>query len=196
MSSATIGRGPTKGNGGRTRRRGRRGPIGFRQRLQWRLRKAGASRDRARATAERLFPRPRRRHGILRRTWTRLAAAVRRPVDRFAARQALDARLAAARLERVLGIRRRLSDAVKTGMDAVLITSSARAPAEQMERCYVQHKRSQRRLDRYERSVELVVRDHDAASDSRELGLPGRRDGASSAGVQRASPSPRASRAC
>ena len=57
------------------------------------------------------------------------------PVDRFAARQALDARLAAARLERVLGIRRRLSDAVKTAMDAVLIATSARAPAEQMDRC-------------------------------------------------------------
>ena len=86
----------------------------FRQRLQRRLRKAGASRDRARATAGRLVPRPRRRHGILWRAWARLAAAVRRPVDRFAARQALDARLAAAHLERVLGIRRRLSDAVKT----------------------------------------------------------------------------------
>ncbi len=39
----------------------------FRQRLQRRLRKAGASRERARATAERLVPRPRRRHGVLRR---------------------------------------------------------------------------------------------------------------------------------
>ena len=78
----------------------------FRQRLQRRLRKAGAAPDRARANAEHLVPRPRHRHGILRRAWARLAAAVRRPVDRFAARKALDARLAAARLERVLGIRR------------------------------------------------------------------------------------------
>ena len=136
----------------------------FRRRLQRRLRKAGASRDRARATAERLVPRSRHRHGILRRTWARLGAAVRRPVvDRFAARRALDAQLAAARLERVLGIRRRLSDAIDTAMDAVLFASSARAPAEQIDRCYARHKRARRRLDRYERSVEPVVRDHDGA---------------------------------
>ena len=136
----------------------------FRQRLQRRLRKAGASPDRARATAERLVPRPRRRHNILRRTWARLAAAVRRPGDRFAARRALDARLAAARLERVLDIRRRLRDAIDTAMDAVLIARRAGAPAAQMDRCYARHKRARRRLDRYERSVEPVVRDHDAAT--------------------------------
>ena len=90
----------------------------FRQR---RLRKAGASPGQARATAERLVPRPRPRHGILRRTWARLAAAVRRPVDYFAARQALDAQLADARIERVLGSRRRLGNAIDTAMDAVLI---------------------------------------------------------------------------
>ncbi len=135
----------------------------FLLRLQWRLRKAGASRDRARATAQRLVPRPRRRHGIVRRTWARLAAAVRRPVDRIAARRALDVRLAAARLERVLCIRRRLSDAVQTAMDAVLIASSTRAPAAQIDRCYARLERARRRLDRYERSAEPVVRDHDAA---------------------------------
>ena len=135
----------------------------FLLRLQRRLRKAGASRDRARATAQRLVPRPRRRHGIVRRTWARLAAPVRRPVDRFAARRALDARLAAARLERVLCIQRRLSDAVQTAMDAVLIASSTRAPAAQIDRCYARLERARRRLDRYERSAEPVVRDHDAA---------------------------------
>ena len=135
----------------------------FRQRLQRRLRKAGATRDRARATAERLVPRPRHRHGILRRTWDRLAAAVRRPVDRFAARQELDAKLAAARLERVLGIRRRLRDDIDTALDAILIARRAGAPAAQMDRCYERHKRARLRLDRYERSAEPVVRDHDAA---------------------------------
>ena len=48
-------------------------------------------------------------------------------------------------------------------MDAVLLASSARAPAAQMDRCWARHKRAQRRLDRYERSAEPVVRDHDAA---------------------------------
>ena len=68
----------------------------FRQRLQRRLGKAGAPRDRARATAaERLVLRPRHRHGILRRAWPRLAAAVCRPVDRF--RGAPDARYPARR---------------------------------------------------------------------------------------------------
>ena len=95
----------------------------FRQRLQRRLRKAGTPRDQARATAERLVPRPRSRHGILRRTWARLAAAVRRPVDRFAVRRALDAKLAAARLERVLDIRRRLRDAIDTALDAAIFAS-------------------------------------------------------------------------
>ncbi len=48
-------------------------------------------------------------------------------------------------------------------MDAVLLASSVRAPATQMDRCWARHKRAQRRLDRYERSAEPVVRDHDAA---------------------------------
>ncbi len=135
----------------------------FRQRLQRRLRKAGTPRDQARATAERLVPRPRPRHGILRRTWARLAAAVRRPVDRFAARQALDAKLAAARLERVLDIRRRLRDAIDTAMDTALLARRAGATAAQMDHCHERHKRARRRLDRYECSVEPVVRDHDAA---------------------------------
>ena len=86
----------------------------FRQRLQRRLRKAGASPDRARATAERLVPRPRGRHGIVRRTWARLVAAVRRHIDRFAARQAINAQLADAHIERVLGSRRRLGNAIDT----------------------------------------------------------------------------------
>ena len=135
----------------------------FRQRLQRRLRKAGESRDRARAIAERLVPRPRGRHGIVRRTWARLAAAVRRPVDRFAARQALDAQLAAARLERVLGSRQRLGNAIDTAMDAILSARRAGVPAVQMDRYRERHKRARRRLDRYERAVEPVVRDHDAA---------------------------------
>ena len=70
----------------------------------------------------------------------------------------------AARLERVLGIRRRLSDAINTAMDAVLIARSAGAPAAQMDRCWARHKRARHRLDRYERSAEPIVRDHDAAS--------------------------------
>ena len=135
----------------------------FRQRLQRRLRKAGESRDRARAIAERLVPRPRGRHGIVRRTWARLAAAVRRPVDRFAARQALDARLADARIERVLGSRRRLGNAIDTAMDAILSARRTGTPATQMDRYRERHNRARRRLDRYERSVEPAVRDHDAA---------------------------------
>ena len=117
----------------------------FRQRLQRRLGKAGAPRDRARATAaERLVLRPRHRHGILRRAWPRLAAAVCRPVDRFAARQTLDTRLAAARLERVLGIRRRLGNAVQTAMDAVLIARAPARPLRRWDRCWARHKHPRR----------------------------------------------------
>ena len=47
-------------------------------------------------------------------------------------------------------------------MDAILIARRAGAPAAQMDRCHERHKRAQRRLDRYERSAELVVRDRDA----------------------------------
>ena len=103
------------------------------------------------------------RNGIVRRTWVRLAAAVRRPVDRFAARQALDARLADARIERVLGSRRRLANAIDTAMDAILIASRTGTPATQMDRYRERHNRARRRLNRYERAVEPVVRDHDAA---------------------------------
>ena len=93
----------------------------------------------------------------------RLAAAVRRPVDYFTARQALDARLADARIERVLGSRRRLGNAIDTAMDAILIARRTGTPAAQMDRYRERHKRARHRLDRYERSVEPVVRDHDAA---------------------------------
>ncbi len=86
----------------------------------------------------------------MRRTWAHLAAAVRRPVDRFAARQALDARLADARIERVLGSRWRLGNAIDTAMDAILLARRTGTPVTQMDRCY-------------ERAVEPVVRDHDAA---------------------------------
>ena len=93
----------------------------------------------------------------------RLTAALRRPIDRFAARQALDAQLAVARIERVLGSRRRLGNAIDTAMDAILIARRAGVPAVQMDRYRERHKRARRRLDRYERAVEPVVRDHDEA---------------------------------
>lgn len=99
--------------------------------------------------------------GVARYGIPHLVAAVRRPVAYFTARQALDvARRAAARLERVPGIRRRLHDAIDTAMDAVLLASRARCAAGPLPRTAQAQKC---RLDRYERAVEPVVRDHDAA---------------------------------
>ena len=90
----------------------------------------------------------------MRRTWARLTAALRRPID---------ARLAGARIERVLGSRQRLSNAIDTAMDAILSARRAGVPAVQMDRYRERHKRARRRLDRYERFVEPVVRNHNAA---------------------------------
>lgn len=57
----------------------------------------------------------------------------------------------------MLGIRRRLRDAVRTATDAALLAGSARAPAAKRDRYWARHKRARRRLDRY---AEPVVRDH------------------------------------
>ena len=104
MATARTGRGSTNRNGGHPRRR--RGRSGFGSVCSGACARRARRGTGPRATAERLVTRPRRRHGILQRTWARFAAAVGWPVDRFAVQQALDARLAAARLERVLDIRR------------------------------------------------------------------------------------------
>ena len=136
----------------------------FRQCLQRRLRKAGESRDRARAIAERLVPRPRRRprhrpahlgapggRGPPARRPLRGASGARRP-DRRRARRARARQPTAA------------GNAIDTAMDAILSARRAGVPAVQMDRYRERHKRARRRLDRYERAVEPVVRDHDAAA--------------------------------
>ena len=83
--------------------------------------------------------------------------------ERFRQRLQRRLRLADARIERVLGSRQRLGNAIDTAMDAILFARRTGTPATKMDRYRERHKRARHRLDRYERAVEPVVRDHDAA---------------------------------